>query len=413
MSNKLDVMDVFATAAHRRIEPRTQDPLGFAPAVNALSAYFSPSLTATTNSWRYFAVLCAGLLLRSPKQTHKEAVLRFERLWAFGSVAAGQSRGIRGVQSVKDQVQLTKSKELVPVDYPFFRDRSQARQGVWGLYLPSAERLGLHAAGHCSVRGESLGTAMLERARAQGLSKAVQGGQNFRREDAVGLGTDVGIESNLNSQEAKALVEGLRRHDQQQRLARILASWRPSFELDLLARLSGYRPLSVQNDLQLVAQAAVALEELHMHVTRLIDALWQAAKDSNKFSAVIAHKAVVDSSREIPPAARRLREHLDAVQPLGVEIDAGLASFTATLESTSPSPGVASETLLQRHVEVQQAKGASAWFERRGDQLQLGTPRGLLLYNPFDLDVRVQGHAFRLSALQTIARAVRAAGVLP
>src|SRR5687767_3822292 len=112
-------MEVFATALHLPAEPKTQDPLGFGSVASELARYFSPGLTASTGCARYFTVLCAGMGLCSAGQTAKDAVLRFERIWAFGAGAAGDLAGLRGQQSVREQLQRTGARQLVPISYPF------------------------------------------------------------------------------------------------------------------------------------------------------------------------------------------------------------------------------------------------------------------------------------------------------
>jgi hypothetical protein len=409
---RLPGIEVFATASHRRLVPRSQDPLGFVPAVNTLSAFFSPALTATTESARYFTVLCAGSLLRGPTQSPKDAVLRFERIWAFGSVMAGQSQGVFGTRSAQDQVQRTGLKHRVPVAYPFFRDGSQARQGVWGLYAASAERLGLHHAGICTPRGEEVAAPILEIDTGEqlGLAGATRKAKSFRRDSAWRLGKEFGIAMALDRREAMALAAGLQAEDQQHRLARILRSWRRARERDLVERLATYE-VGTARDLRLVAKAALALEELYEPTSRVVDALWQGAEHSKSWSAVVGHKAVADSAELVPKAAAALRQRLADVALLGPHVSEEFDHFLATLQGLPAQAAAVTEELLRRHADVQQAKGSDAWVDRRGERLDLGAPRAALAYDPLDPGTAVDGHLFRVGALHNIARAIHQAAV--
>jgi hypothetical protein len=405
-------IELFATAAHLRATPRSQDPLGFGTAVNALAGYFSPSLTASTVSARYFAVLCAGSRLRGPRQSSKDAVLRFERIWAFGSVIAGQGQGVLGTRSAQDQVQLTGSKKLVPVTYHFFRDGSQARQGVWGLYSAAAERLGLHHAGICTPRGEELAAPIedLDTDAQLGLAAAVRAGRTFRRDSAWTLGEDFGVDTALDSREAVALAAGLQADDPQHRLARIVRTWNDPTEGDLLARLADHGARTA-GDLRRVAAAALALEDLYLPASRVVDALWKGAEQSMTASKVLGQRAVARAAKLVPKAAESLRHHLSDVAPLGPQMSLEFDQFLAALEASPPATEAVADQLIGRHTHVQQVKGADPWLERRGGDLELGAPRADLAYDPFDSAQRVDGHLFRLSAMRNIASSIHRAGV--
>ncbi len=406
-------MEIFATAWHRRDEPRSQDPLGFSAMASSIAAFFGPSLTSSTSAARYFSVLCAGLEMRGPRQSPKDAVLRFERIWAFGSVAAEQSKGVLGTRSAGDQVKRMGARKLAPVVYPFFRERSQARQGVWGIYAASAERLGLHDVGVCTPRGCELAAPILELEESEALHLAapVRGKTNFPVAGARTLGERFGVDVGLDHREAAGLSAGLRTYEQQHRLARLLSAWAPANDLDLVTRLADHHSKWTV-DLQTVASAALALEEIYANGSRLIDGLSEAARLSTSWPTFLGHKVVDASATKVPGLAARAKRELAQLGPLGANVALDLDAFlgeVAALEGRDAAE--VCESLLRRHALVQGAKQAAAWVERHKDRLEIGGPRGALLYDPFDLDERIDPHLFRLSALQSIARAIRRAGV--
>lgn len=94
------------------------DPLGFDKGYTFLADKLLPGLTNVARMPRYLSMLSAGVALapvdahspeRAQFKSRREAVLRFERLWALANVLQAQEKGqpaagIRGVTYVEEEL---------------------------------------------------------------------------------------------------------------------------------------------------------------------------------------------------------------------------------------------------------------------------------------------------------------------
>jgi hypothetical protein len=84
------------------------------------------------------------------------------------------------------------------------------------------------------------------------------------------------------------------------------------------------------------------------------------------FDAVESHPILVEAARELPAAVREVEHRLGELGEVVLQATMALAAF----ESVTGPPDLA-EALLDRHEQVQEAKGKRPWFER--------TPRGFVV----------------------------------
>jgi hypothetical protein len=152
---ELGTASLFSTAFDPSDLPGASvDPLGFEAAYVALADVLLPGLTTITDSPRYPAMLCAGLIIAQAQDgagAHDvgtedrvlERLMRFERLWALASVLHWRNRpddrdetlgSIRGITYATHQAQRIEEAKLPDIQPDFQFLRRQRITGAVGVY---------------------------------------------------------------------------------------------------------------------------------------------------------------------------------------------------------------------------------------------------------------------------------------
>jgi hypothetical protein len=407
-------LQVIATLADVPKESVTQDPLGFGSSVERLADVFAPGLTVGTRSVRYYQLLAAGaqLAAEAGAPDTREVVLCLERVWALASFladpsAGNQSRsGLAGISRVR-QAAAKPNNNSQKVNYPMFQRGGQARMGVWGLYRKSAERLLLVDGFEPTLLGTQLAEPFLAYLECHHLRKSALGkAKTALTQSLTGFGATAGLFCSVDVETAAAAWNALRNHPNRCAAAKTLRTAKPSqgnvpSQDDLLVALGQLSQFAE------AADAALALEASFGSLIRLFDAAVFLTEQESWVdpSLIRTNPALKNALREWKQVAFHGCQNL-----LRGGVDAAVVELCRSIaDATDPWEAVL--VLVERHHQVQEAKGRQPWIEWRGGHIVRVAAAPTRGYLPFDPDGIPRGHDFRLGNLRALARDIYAAGV--
>jgi hypothetical protein len=407
-SRKSHPLNVFPNAVDLDRTPTSQDGLGFGRSVEVLANHFAPSLTTLTATPAYFALLSAGLALAggADERTSRGFVLRLERVWALGSALAEQNTdGMRGTTFAHRASQQFHGRQKADLNYPFFRAGTQARQGVWGAYLRSAERLGFHRSGIVTGRGELAGGDFVEAVRcAPALVAAVLGRRrHVANVDLIDFAQLCGWRIPVSRSAAQSIAEGLCAIDTQRQAARcVTLSAVDAGQSDLLADLQGWQ-VGIDRPFETQATGALRFLDFYIHTSRILDAMWWAARRSQSRHDFLSEGAVVQACLSLEGQALSSSE---AMELAGVPSD--LTSFSIQFHKATPEQILS--FVMDRHLVTQEGKGQSPWLRMAHNQFIETAHRNPPRYDPFDPATKPPVPDLRLVNLKRMSDELTSAG---